>query len=129
MIRKIVEKLFWYYQEKDNWKMKMNEPIAIRKLTKEEAEKILSERREKKKTKSKEPVVKELVRFSVHLQNRREGIALCVIAVKSHASSVSQSCEVLRLSSPGVLSEEFTRIHKMFTAALQSHHRYFINLR
>ena len=48
MIRKIVEKLFWYYQEKDNWKMKMNEPIAIRKLTKEEAEKILSERREKK---------------------------------------------------------------------------------
>ena len=45
MIRKIVEKLFWHYQEKDNWKMKMNEPIAIRKLSKEEVQKILLERR------------------------------------------------------------------------------------
>ncbi len=33
MIRKIIEKLFWHYQEKENWKMKMNEPIAIKKLT------------------------------------------------------------------------------------------------
>ena len=46
MIRKIVEKLFWYYQEKDNWKMKMNEPIAIVKLTKEEAQEILEKQRE-----------------------------------------------------------------------------------
>ena len=39
MIRKIIDKLFWHYQENENWKMKMNEPIAIRKLTKEEAKK------------------------------------------------------------------------------------------
>lgn len=45
MLRKIVEKLFWHYQEKENWRMKMNEPIAIKKLTREEAEKILRERR------------------------------------------------------------------------------------
>lgn len=45
MLRKIVEKLFWRYQEKENWQMKMNEPIKIKKLTKEEAEKILEERR------------------------------------------------------------------------------------
>lgn len=31
MIRKLVEKLFWRYQEKDNWRMKMNEPIANQK--------------------------------------------------------------------------------------------------
>ena len=48
MIRKIIEKIFWYYQEKNNWKMKMNEPIAIRKLTDEEAQKILQERKLKK---------------------------------------------------------------------------------
>ena len=48
MIRRIVEKLFWYYQEKDNWKMKMNEPIAIRKFSKEESQKILSEKEFKK---------------------------------------------------------------------------------
>lgn len=41
MIRKLVEKLFWRYQEKDNWRMKMNEPIAIKKLTKEEAQNLL----------------------------------------------------------------------------------------
>ena len=45
MIRKIVEMLYWHYQEKDNWKMKMNEPVAIQKLTKEEAEKFLLEKR------------------------------------------------------------------------------------
>ena len=45
MIRRLVEKLFWRYQEKDNWKMKMNEPIAIRKLSKEEVQKILLERK------------------------------------------------------------------------------------
>lgn len=45
MLRKIIEKLFWYYQEKDNWRMKMNEPIAIKKISAEEAEKILRERR------------------------------------------------------------------------------------
>lgn len=45
MIRKIIEKIFWYYQEKDNWKMKMNEPIAIKKLTDEETQKILQERK------------------------------------------------------------------------------------
>ena len=45
MIKKLIEKLFWYYQEKENWKMKMNEPIKIRKLTKEEAQKILLERK------------------------------------------------------------------------------------
>lgn len=43
MLRKIVEKLFWHYQEKENWKM--DEPIKIKKLTREEAEKILEERR------------------------------------------------------------------------------------
>ena len=47
MLRKIVEKLFWHYQEKENWKMKMDEPIAIKKLTREEAERILEERRRK----------------------------------------------------------------------------------
>ena len=47
MIRKIVEKLFWHYQEKDNWKMKMNEPIAIRKLSPEEVQEILLKRRQK----------------------------------------------------------------------------------
>lgn len=47
MLRKIVEKLFWHYQEKENWKMKMDEPIAIKKLTQEEAEKILEERRKR----------------------------------------------------------------------------------
>ena len=47
MLRKIIEKLFWHYQEKENWQMKMNEPIAIKKLTKEEADRILRERREK----------------------------------------------------------------------------------
>ena len=40
MIRKLVEKLFWRYQEKDNWRMKMNEPIAIKKLTKEDAQNL-----------------------------------------------------------------------------------------
>ena len=47
MIRKIIETLFWHYQEKDNWKMKMNEPIAIRKLSKEEAQEILQNKRQK----------------------------------------------------------------------------------
>lgn len=47
MLRKIVEKLFWHYQERKNWQMKMNEPIAIKRLTREEAEKILEERRRK----------------------------------------------------------------------------------
>lgn len=49
MIRKIIEKLFWHYQEKDNWAMKMNEPIAIKKLTKEEAQIFLMKQRAKKK--------------------------------------------------------------------------------
>lgn len=47
MLRKLIEKLFWYYQEKENWRMKMDEPIAIKKLTREEADRILRERREK----------------------------------------------------------------------------------
>lgn len=47
MLRKFIEKIFWHYQEKENWRMKMDEPIAIKKLTKEEAEKILRERRKK----------------------------------------------------------------------------------
>ena len=45
MIRKLVEKLFWRYQERDNWRMKMNEPIAIKKLTKEEAQNFLLKKR------------------------------------------------------------------------------------
>ena len=53
MIRKIVEKLFWHYQEKDNWEMKMNEPIAIKKLTKEEAQKFLLEQRLKRSSSDK----------------------------------------------------------------------------
>ncbi len=48
MIKKLIEKLFWYYQEKENWNEKMNEPIKIRKLTKEEVQKILLERKLKK---------------------------------------------------------------------------------
>ena len=47
MLRKIIEKLFWHYQEKENWQMKMDEPIAIKKLSREEAEKILEERRKR----------------------------------------------------------------------------------
>jgi hypothetical protein len=53
MIRKLVEKLFWHYQEKDNWEMKMNEPIAIKKLTKEESQKFLLEQRLKKSSPNK----------------------------------------------------------------------------
>ena len=45
MLRKLIEKLFWHYQEKENWQTKMNEPIAIKKVSAEEAEKILRERR------------------------------------------------------------------------------------
>lgn len=47
MLRKFIEKLFWHYQEKKNWKMKMSEPIAIKKLSREEAERILEERRKR----------------------------------------------------------------------------------
>lgn len=47
MLRKLIEKLFWHYQEKENWKMKMDEPIKIKKISAEEAEKILRERRKK----------------------------------------------------------------------------------
>lgn len=47
MIRKLIEMLFWRYQERDNWKMKMNEPIAIQKLSKEEVQDILLKRRQK----------------------------------------------------------------------------------
>ena len=47
ILRKIIEKLFWHYQERKNWQMKMDEPIAIKKLSREEAEKILEERRRK----------------------------------------------------------------------------------
>ena len=48
LIRRIVEHLFWKFQEEDNWRMKMNEPIAIRKLSKEEVQKILQARRLRK---------------------------------------------------------------------------------
>ncbi len=48
MIGKLMETLFWRYQEKENWKMKMNEPIAIRKLSPEEVQEILLNRRQKK---------------------------------------------------------------------------------
>lgn len=47
MLRKIIEKIFWHYQERKNWRMKMDEPIKIKKLTREEAEKILRERRKR----------------------------------------------------------------------------------
>jgi hypothetical protein len=47
MIRKIIEALFWHYQEKKNWDMKMNEPVASRIVSHEEAVKILEERRSK----------------------------------------------------------------------------------
>ena len=49
MLRKIIEKLFWHYQEKENWKMKMDEPIKIVKISEDEAQKILDERRHEKK--------------------------------------------------------------------------------
>lgn len=48
MLRKIIEKLFWYYQEKENWRMKMDEPIKIRKISEDEAQKILADRRQEK---------------------------------------------------------------------------------
>ena len=48
MIREIIEKLFWNYQEKDNWAMKMNEPITIKKLTKEEAQIFFNETKTRK---------------------------------------------------------------------------------
>lgn len=47
MLRKFIEKIFWHYQEKDNWRMKMSEPIKIVKISAEEAEKILRERRKR----------------------------------------------------------------------------------
>lgn len=47
MLRKIIEKLFWHYHEKENWKMKMNEPIKIKKVSAEDAERILRERRKR----------------------------------------------------------------------------------
>lgn len=47
MLRKIIEKIYWSCQERKNWRMKMNEPIAIKKISREEAEKILRERRKK----------------------------------------------------------------------------------
>jgi hypothetical protein len=47
MIKKIIEALYWHYQEKENWDMKMNEPVASRIISHEEALKILEERRNK----------------------------------------------------------------------------------
>lgn len=47
MLRKLIEKLFWYYHEKENWQMKMDEPIKIVKISAEEAERILRERRKR----------------------------------------------------------------------------------
>lgn len=47
MLRKLIEKIYWHYQEKENWKMKMDEPIKIKKISAEEAEKILRERRKR----------------------------------------------------------------------------------
>lgn len=47
MLRKLIEKIYWSCKEKKNWKMKMDEPIAIKKVSAEEAEKILRERRRK----------------------------------------------------------------------------------
>ena len=44
MLRKIIEKLFWHYQERKNWQMKMDEPIAIKKLSREEAAAVLENR-------------------------------------------------------------------------------------
>ena len=47
MLRKLIEKIYWNHQEKENWRMKMDEPIAIKKISAEEAERILRERRKK----------------------------------------------------------------------------------
>ncbi len=47
LIRKIVEKLYWKYQEEDNWRMKMNEPIVMHPISKEELEALLKKKREK----------------------------------------------------------------------------------
>lgn len=49
MLRKIIEKIYWSCQERKNWRMKMNEPIKIRKISEDEAQKILDERRREKK--------------------------------------------------------------------------------
>lgn len=49
MLRKLIEKIYWSCQEKKNWKMKMDEPIAIKKISEEEAQKILADRRREKK--------------------------------------------------------------------------------
>ena len=48
MLRKFIEKIYWHYHERKNWRMKMNEPIKIRKISEDEAQKILAERRQEK---------------------------------------------------------------------------------
>ena len=40
MIKWLVYKLFWYFQEKENWEMKMNQPSGARDLTPEELQKF-----------------------------------------------------------------------------------------
>ena len=47
MLRKLIEKIYWRCQERKNWQMKMNEPIKIKKLTREESDMILEERRKR----------------------------------------------------------------------------------
>ena len=51
MLRKLIEKIYWSCQERKNWRIKMNEPIKIKKLTREEADRILEERRRKNEKK------------------------------------------------------------------------------
>lgn len=40
MLKWLVTKLFWYYQGKENWEMKMEQPSGIRDLTPEEYQRL-----------------------------------------------------------------------------------------
>ena len=40
MIKWLVTKLFWYFQEKENWEVKMSQPPGARDLTPEELSKL-----------------------------------------------------------------------------------------
>lgn len=45
LVRKIVEHLFWKFQEEYNWRMKMNEPIVMYPISEEELKVFLEKKR------------------------------------------------------------------------------------